>query len=73
MNLWSGRTWYRKSFTLPQSMQGKKVFANLPASLKGADFVQAAKADRAFSAVDLMELAVPAGVVGGRQAQRKAL
>ncbi len=35
----------------------------LPESLRGADFVQAAKADRAYSAVDLMELAVPAGAV----------
>ncbi|SPE40147.1 hypothetical protein SBA3_3660006 [Candidatus Sulfopaludibacter sp. SbA3] len=39
------------------------TIASLPASLKGADFVQAAKADRAYSAVDLMELAVPAGAV----------
>src|SRR4051794_25495607 len=23
---WSGRTWYRKSFTLPEGMKGKKVF-----------------------------------------------
>ena len=37
--------------------------AGLPASLKGADFVQAAKADRAYSAVDLMEITVPAGAV----------
>jgi hypothetical protein len=35
----------------------------LPERLLGADFVQAAKADRACSAVDLMELAVPAGAV----------
>jgi beta-galactosidase len=39
------------------------TIANIPESLKGADFVQAAKADRAYSAVDLMELAVPAGAV----------
>jgi beta-galactosidase len=39
------------------------TIARLPESLKGADFVQAAKADRAYSAVDLMELAVPAGAV----------
>ncbi|HWR37401.1 MAG TPA: DUF4982 domain-containing protein [Clostridia bacterium] len=25
-NQWGGRTWYRKSFKLPQSFQGKKVF-----------------------------------------------
>ena len=25
-NQWGGRTWYRKTFTLPKSMQGKKVF-----------------------------------------------
>jgi beta-galactosidase len=37
--------------------------AGLPERLLGADFVQAAKADRACSAVDLMELAVPAGAV----------
>src|SRR5262249_4114135 len=25
-NQWSGRTWYRKTFTLPKSYAGKKVF-----------------------------------------------
>ena len=37
------------------------VFAALPAELQGADYVQAADADRFYSAVDLMEIAVPAG------------
>ena len=31
MNLWSGRTWYRKTFTLPESLQGKKVFIEFEA------------------------------------------
>jgi len=35
----------------------------LPASLTGADYVQAAQADKFYSAVDLMELAVPANSV----------
>lgn len=26
MNQWAGRTWYRKTFTLPESTRGKKVF-----------------------------------------------
>ncbi len=30
-NQWSGRTWYRKTFTLPQSFQGKKVFIEFEA------------------------------------------
>ena len=38
------------------------VFAGLPAPLKGSDWVQAANADKLYSAVDLMELA--AGVDG---------
>src|SRR4051812_23633330 len=25
-NQWGGRTWYRKTFTVPQSFEGKKVF-----------------------------------------------
>ncbi len=25
-NQWSGRTWYRKTFTLPDSFKGKKIF-----------------------------------------------
>src|SRR6185503_1460398 len=25
-NQWSGRTWYRKTFTLPDSVKGRKVF-----------------------------------------------
>jgi beta-galactosidase len=37
------------------------TFAALPAELLGADYVQAADADRFYSAVDLMEIAVPAG------------
>ena len=37
------------------------TFAALPAALAGADYVQAAQADRLYSAVDLMEIAVRAG------------
>jgi len=36
-------------------------FNKLPAQLIGADYIQAAVADRTYSAVDLMEFAVPAG------------
>jgi beta-galactosidase len=36
-------------------------FANLPPSLTGADWVQAANADSVYSAVDLMQVAVKAG------------
>ena len=31
MNLWSGRTWYRKSFVLPETFKGKKVFIEFEA------------------------------------------
>ena len=31
MNLWSGRTWYRKTFTLPDTMRGKKIFIEFEA------------------------------------------
>src|SRR5579872_3185693 len=31
MNLWSGRTWYRKTFTLPESFRAKKVFIEFEA------------------------------------------
>jgi len=30
-NQWSGRAWYRKTFTVPQSFQGKKVFIEFEA------------------------------------------
>jgi beta-galactosidase len=30
-NQWSGRTWYRKTFTTPESFQGKKVFIEFEA------------------------------------------
>ncbi|HEU5124738.1 MAG TPA: DUF4982 domain-containing protein [Verrucomicrobiae bacterium] len=30
-NQWGGRTWYRKTFTLPKSVQGKKVFIEFQA------------------------------------------
>ncbi len=30
-NQWGGRTWYRKTFTVPQSFQGKKVFIEFEA------------------------------------------
>jgi len=50
------------------AQNGKKIyvdsdarFAGLPASLAGGDFVQSANADRSYSAVDLMEIAVKAG------------
>ncbi|HWD93673.1 MAG TPA: DUF4982 domain-containing protein [Verrucomicrobiae bacterium] len=37
------------------------VFTELPAELKGADYVQAAAADARYNAVDLMEIAVKGG------------
>jgi beta-galactosidase len=47
------------------AQDGKKIyadselrFAKLPAELKGADYVQAANADKLYSAVDLMDVAV---------------
>jgi len=30
-NQWGGRTWYRKTFTVPQSFQGKKVYVEFEA------------------------------------------
>jgi beta-galactosidase len=42
-------------------VDGDASFPTLPAELTGADYVQAAAADRAYSAVDLMEAAVKAG------------
>jgi len=36
-NLWSGRTWYRKSFTLPSSFRGRKVFIEFEAVRQVAD------------------------------------
>jgi beta-galactosidase len=30
-NLWSGRTWYRKSFTLPESFKGRRVYLEFEA------------------------------------------
>jgi beta-galactosidase len=39
------------------------TFANLPASLAGADWLQVADDDQRYSAVDLIELAVPSGTV----------
>jgi beta-galactosidase len=30
-NQWSGRTWYRKSFSLPESFKGRKVYVELEA------------------------------------------
>jgi beta-galactosidase len=38
-------------------------FDGLPASLKGADYLQTADKDALYNAVDLIELAVPSGVV----------
>jgi beta-galactosidase len=38
-----------------------ETFASLPSELRGADYVLAAEADAGYPAVDLMELAVPAG------------
>src|SRR5579885_1401055 len=31
LNQWSGRTWYRKSFTAPDSWRGKKVYLEFQA------------------------------------------
>jgi len=31
MNLWSGRTWYRKTFVLPEAFRGKKIFIEFEA------------------------------------------
>ncbi len=52
------------------AQEGKKIyvdvdarFAQLPAALKGADYVQLAAADKAYSAVDLIEIGVKAGTV----------
>jgi beta-galactosidase len=39
------------------------TFANLPAALAGADWLQVADADQRYSAVDLIEMAVPANTV----------
>jgi beta-galactosidase len=36
-NQWSGRTWYRKTFTLPQSFQNKKVFIEFEAMRQVAE------------------------------------
>src|ERR1043165_1482447 len=30
-NQWAGRTWYRKSFTLPESFKGKKIYIEFEA------------------------------------------
>jgi beta-galactosidase len=38
-------------------------FAGLPGALRGSDYIQAANADKGYSAVDLMEMAVAAGSV----------
>jgi beta-galactosidase len=42
-------------------VEGASAFANLPDDVVGADYVQASVADRQYSAVDLMEVAVGAG------------
>ena len=39
------------------------AFSGLPADLRGADWVQAGEADALYSAVDFMQLALPAGAV----------
>ena len=36
-NQWSGRTWYRKSFTVPSSFRGKKVFIEFEAARQVAE------------------------------------
>ena len=36
-NQWSGRTWYRKSFTLPESFQGRKVYLEFEAARQVAE------------------------------------
>ena len=44
-------------------MDGDARMSALPPALGGADYVQASNADRLYSAVDLMEIAVNAGTV----------
>lgn len=39
------------------------VFGEVPSRLRGADWIRTAEADAAYSAVDLYEIAVPAGTV----------
>ena len=36
-NQWGGRTWYRKSFTLPQSYAGKKIYIEFEAARQVAE------------------------------------
>jgi beta-galactosidase len=36
-NQWGGRTWYRKTFTLPENLQGKKVFIEFEAARQVAE------------------------------------
>ncbi|HEY4414717.1 MAG TPA: DUF4982 domain-containing protein [Verrucomicrobiae bacterium] len=36
-NQWGGRTWYRKSFSLPPNLKGKKVFIEFQAARQVAD------------------------------------
>lgn len=36
-NQWGGRTWYRKTFSLPESCQGKKVFIEFQAARQVAE------------------------------------
>src|SRR5579859_6704186 len=36
-NQWGGRTWYRKTFTVPQSLAGKKVYIEFEAVRKVAE------------------------------------
>jgi beta-galactosidase len=45
----------------PAYVDGAERLSSLPAELRGADQVRAAEADRFYSAVDLMEVAVAAG------------
>jgi beta-galactosidase len=45
----------------PAYTDSAAAITKLPPELQGADYIQAAHADRAYSAVDLMEIAVKAG------------
>jgi beta-galactosidase len=65
---YSGRA--NKVRVVADAQEGKRIyvdreyaFVSLPPGLRGADYVQAANADKAYSAVDLMELQVGREVV----------
>src|SRR5436309_4166413 len=41
-NQWGGRTWYRKTFTVPQSFQGKKIYVEFEAVRRSPKFISTA-------------------------------